>query len=235
MSLSSPLVRLWPLGLLVLTAIGVVWVFGDRLSFETLRNSHASLEAYRDEAYAATAAVFVLIYAGIVALSLPGATVVTLTGGFLFGIWPGTLFNMIGATTGATILFLAVRTGLGQGLTARIDESEGRVARIKRGLDRNQWSMLFFIRLVPIIPFFVANLLPALLNVPLRRFAVSTFLGIAPGAIVYTSVGAGLGQVLRDGGEPNLGVIFEPHILWPLIGLAGLSLIPVLLKRRVQE
>jgi uncharacterized membrane protein YdjX (TVP38/TMEM64 family) len=220
---------------LVLTAVGVFWAFGDRLSFATLRDSHAALEAYRDEAYVGTAAVFVIIYAVIVALSLPGATAATLTGGFLFGIWPGTLFNMLGATIGATLLFLAVRTGLGRALTARIDQTEGRVARIKRGLDRNQWSVLFFIRLVPVIPFFVANLLPALLNVPLRRFVVSTFLGIAPGAVVYTSVGAGLGQVLREGGEPDLGVIFEPYILWPLIGLAALSLLPVVLKRRAPE
>jgi uncharacterized membrane protein YdjX (TVP38/TMEM64 family) len=226
------LARLWPVALLVLLAALAYWAFHDRLTLDRLRESHAALEAARDEAYLVTALVFVAVYTGVVALSLPGATVTTLTGGFLFGVWPGTLFNMLGATFGATVLFLAIRFGFGRSLAARIDASEGRMARIKRGLDRNQWSMLFFIRLVPVIPFFAANLLPALLNVPLRRFVVSTFFGIAPGALVYTSVGAGLGQVLRAGGEPDLGVIFEPYILLPLLGLAVLSLLPVVLKGR---
>ncbi|WP_375174808.1 TVP38/TMEM64 family protein [Pseudooceanicola sp.] len=226
------LARLWPIALLIVLAAGAWWAFHDRLTFDTLRSSHAAMEAARDDNYLATVLAFIAIYTAVVALSLPGATVTTLTGGFLFGIWPGTLFNILGATLGATLLFLAIRYGFGRSLAVRIDASEGRVARIKQGLDRNQWSMLFFIRLVPVIPFFAANLLPGLLNVPVRRFVVSTFLGIAPGAVVYTSVGAGLGQVLREGGEPDLGVIFEPHILLPLLGLAGLSLLPVLLKGR---
>ena len=227
--------RLWPLLALGLAAVVAFWAFGDRLSFESLRESHAALEAWRDRAYPMAALVFVAAYAGIVALSLPGATVVTLTGGFLFGIWPGVVLNVTGATLGATLLFLAVRLGLGRALAARIDASEGRMARIKRGLDRNQWSMLFFIRLVPAIPFFAANLLPALLDVPLRRFAISTFFGILPGALVFTSVGAGLGRVLREGGTPDLSVIFAPHILLPLLGLAALSLLPVLLRGRAGE
>lgn len=226
------LIRLWPVILLILAAVVAFRAFGDVLSFQTLRDSHAALEARRDAAYLPTALAFVAIYAGIVTLSLPGATVATLTGGFLFGIWPGALFNVIGATSGACLLFLAVRAGLGRSLAAQVDASSGRMARVKRGLDENQWSMLFFIRLVPVIPFFAANLLPALLDVPLRRFAVSTALGILPGAVVYTSVGAGLGQVLRAGGDPDLGVIFEPYILGPILGLAALSLLPVVLKRK---
>ena len=226
--------RLWPLAAMILAGLGVFWAFGDRLGFDTLRDSHAALEGLRDRAYGLTALGFVAIYAGIVALSLPGATVATLTGGFLFGIWPGVVFNVVAASLGAILIFLAVRFGFGRSLAARVDASSGRMARIKTGLDQNQWSMLFFIRLVPVIPFFAANLLPALLNVPLHRFALSTAFGILPGALVYTSVGAGLGQVLRDGGEPDLGVIFEPHILLPLLGLAALSLVPVFVKRRAR-
>ena len=105
------------------------------------------------------------------------------------------------------------------------------VAKIKKGIDENQWSMLFFIRLVPAVPFFVANLIPAFLGVPLYRFAVSTFLGIIPGSLVYTSVGAGLGEVFARGESPNLGIIFEPHILLPILGLCALSLLPVVIKK----
>lgn len=222
----APLIGMGVAGIFIYLAVG------DRLSFETLRQGHEALSTYRDTHYALSVLAFLGVYVVIVALSLPGATVATLTGGFLFGIWPGTLLNILGATLGAVGIFLAVRLGFGRALADRLDAGAGRMARIKRGLDHNQWSMLFFIRLVPVIPFFAANLLPALLNVPLRRFAVSTFMGIAPGALVYTSVGAGLGQVLRDGGTPDLGVIFAPHILLPLLGLAALSLIPVFVRKR---
>ena len=231
----SALSRLWlPAGLAVL-ALAALWLAGDRLSFDTLQDNYTRLEALRDRSYGLTVLGFAALYAGIVGLSLPGATVMTLTGGFLFGLWPGTLINMAGATLGATLLFLAVRFGLGQALVARLDASEGRVARIKRGLDRNQWSMLFFIRFAPVIPFFAANLIPALLNVPLNRFVISTFFGILPGALIYTSVGAGLGTVLREGREPDLGVIFEPYVLLPILGLAALSLLPMLIRRRRDE
>ena len=111
-----------------------------------------------------------------------------------------------------------------------MDASDGLVHKIKSGIDSNQWSMLFLIRLVPAVPFFVANLLPAFLGVSLFRFAVSTFFGIIPGGIVYTSVGAGLGDVFERGETPDLGLIFEPHILLPILGLCSLALLPVILK-----
>ena len=128
------------------------------------------------------------------------------------------------------MIFLAARWGLGEKLAAKMESSQGAVKKIKDGIDENQWSMLFLIRLVPAVPFFVANLVPALVGVPLHRFVVSTFLGIIPGAVVYTSVGAGLGEVFARGETPNLGIIFEPHILLPILGLSALALLPVLLK-----
>jgi uncharacterized membrane protein YdjX (TVP38/TMEM64 family) len=169
-------------------------------------------------------------YVAIVAFSLPGATIATLTGGFLFGTAAGTVFNVTSATIGATLIFLAARHGFGDRLSARIETSEGVVRRIKAGIDENQWSMLFLIRLVPAVPFFVANLLPAFLSVPLHRYVVSTFFGIMPGALVYTSVGAGLGKVFAAGETPDLGIIFEPHILLPTLGLCALALLPVAMK-----
>ena len=90
--------------------------------------------------------------------------------------------------------------------------------------------MLFLIRLVPAIPFFLANLVPALVGVPLSRFVISTFLGIIPGTVVFTSVGAGLGEVFARGETPNLGIIFEPHILLPILGLCVLSALPIAIK-----
>lgn len=219
--------RAAPLFVLALGAAIGAWALGDTLSFEALRDNRETLLALRDSHYAATIAGFVALYVLIVAFSLPGATMATLTGGFLFGTWVGTAVNVSAATLGAVLIFSAVRMGFGARLAARMENSPGLVGRIKQGIDTNQWSMLFLIRLVPAVPFFVANIVPALVGVPLVRFAVSTFLGIIPAGLVYTSVGAGLGDVFAAGARPDLGVIFQPHILGPLLGLCALALLPV--------
>lgn len=221
--------RLPLLTILVVAALGAIYL-RDYLSFEALAENREALLAFRDANYVLTAGLFMLLYTVIVAFSLPGATVMTLTGGFLFATFPGALFNVTGATIGAVGIFLAARWGFGEQLGRKLEGSEGMVKRIKDGIDENQWSMLFLIRLVPAVPFFLANLIPSFLEVPLRRFVLSTFLGIIPGAVVYTSVGAGLGEVFSRGESPNLGIIFEPHILLPILGLCALALLPVLLK-----
>lgn len=220
------------LPILVIGAVALIGAFflRDVLSFETLRDNREALIAWRDANYALAVAGFVAAYVAIVAFSLPGATVATLTGGFLFGTFPGVLFNVVGATLGAVLIFLAARAGLGRRLSKGMDTSEGRLKRIKEGIQENQWSMLFLMRLLPIVPFFVANLLPALVGVGLMPFAITTLLGITPGALVFTSVGAGLGAVFAAGETPDLGIIFEPQVLLPLLGLAALSALPLLIK-----
>ncbi len=202
----------------------------DYLTFDALAENRAALLGFRDENYLLTVAAFISTYIVIVAFSLPGATIATLTGGFLFATFPGALFNVTGATIGAIAIFMAARWGFGDRLGARLEGSEGVVKKIKEGIDENQWSMLFLIRLVPAVPFFMANLVPAFLEVPLRRFAISTFLGIIPGAVVYTSVGAGLGEVFARGETPDLGIIFEPAILIPILGLCALAAMPIIIK-----
>ncbi len=223
-------VRVVPLFLLFsISAIGAV-TLGDILSFELLSSKRELLLNYRDAHYIATVFFYMTLYTGIVAFSLPGATVATLTGGFLFGIFPGVLLSVSAATMGATFIFLAARWGFGDRLAMKMDAAGGKVKAIKTGIDENQWSMLFLVRLVPLVPFFVANLVPALVNVKLWRYVISTFLGIIPGGLVYTSVGAGLGEVFAQGKTPNLRVIFEPQILLPILGLCGLAALPMLIK-----
>ncbi|MCB1411421.1 MAG: TVP38/TMEM64 family protein, partial [Rhodobacteraceae bacterium] len=173
-----PILRALPLIAIAIVAVVGAFTLRDYLSFEALRENREALIAFRDAHYWATVAGFVAVYVVIVAFSLPGATVATLTGGFLFATFPGALYNVAAATTGATLIFLAARWGLGERLAARLEQSEGAVKRIKDGIDENQWSMLFLIRLVPAVPFFLANLIPAFLEVPLRRFVISTFVGI---------------------------------------------------------
>ncbi len=220
------------LPLIAILAVAVIGAFTlrDYLSFEALAENREALIAFRDANYFLTVFAFIAAYVVIVAFSLPGATIATLTGGFLFATFPGALFNITGATIGATIIFLAARWGLGEKLAAKMDSSDGAVKKIKNAIDDNQWEALFLIRLVPAVPFFVANLVPALVGVPLFRFVVSTFLGIIPGAVVYTSVGAGLGELFARGETPNLGIIFEPHILLPILGLCALAALPIILK-----
>lgn len=224
------LMRHLPLIIILGVALLGAFTLRDYLSFDALRDNRDALIGFRDEHYLLTVLGFVFAYVVVVGFSLPGALVATLTGGFLFGTLAGSLFSVTGATLGAAIIFLAARHGLGEKLKERMDASQGSINKIKKGLDENQWSMLFFIRLVPAVPFFVANLIPAFLAVPLYRFVVSTFLGIIPGSLVYSSVGAGLGEVFARGESPNLGLIFEPHILIPILGLSALSLLPVLIK-----
>jgi len=227
---AHPFLRRLPLiAVAVAAVLGAVFL-RDYLSFEALRDNREALLAFRDANYPLTVGLFVGTYLLIVAFSLPGATIATLTGGFLFATFPGVLYNVTGATLGAIGIFLAARWGLGNMLAARMDQSGGAVSRIRAGIEENQWSMLFLIRLVPAVPFFVANLVPALVGVPLSRIAISTFLGIMPGALVYTSVGAGLGEVFARGETPNLGIIFTPQILLPILGLCLLAALPIAIK-----
>lgn len=227
--------RLVPLAVLIGAGLVLGYLYRDALSFSALAENREALIAYRDAHFVLMAVLFVLAYAGLVALSLPGALIATLTGGFLFGVFPGTLFNVAGATLGASALFLAARWGLGDWLAARMDASDGKLSRIKRQIDQSQWSMLFILRLVPVVPFFVANLLPALVGVAFSRYVISTFIGIIPGALVYTSLGAGLGSVFERGETPDVGIIFSPPILLPLLGLSALALLPVFLRTRGKD
>lgn len=224
------IMRYLPLAAVITVAAIGYATLGDYLSFQTLAENREALLAFRDDNYVLTVLAFMCVYVLIVAFSLPGATVATLTGGFLFATFPGALFNISAATLGAVGIFQAARWGLGEKLAAKMESSDGMIHKIKQGINENEWSMLFLIRLVPVVPFFVANLVPAFVGVPLWRYAVTTFLGIVPGTVVYTSVGAGLGEVFARGETPNLGIIFEPHVLFPILGLSVLAALPMVLK-----
>jgi uncharacterized membrane protein YdjX (TVP38/TMEM64 family) len=220
------------LPILIILAAAVLggFLLRDQLSFDALARHREALIAYRDAHYGLSVLGFIVIYIGIVALSLPGGTVATLTGGFLFGLFPGVVFNVIGAGTGAMLVFLAARSGFGASVSARIAAAGGVAARLQTGLRENEWSVLFLMRIVPAVPFVLANLIPAFVGTSLFRFAVSTFLGIIPGALVFTSVGSGLGEVFARGETPDLGILFTPAVLGPILGLAALAALPMVLR-----
>lgn len=215
--------------ILAVAVLGAV-LLRDRLSFAALAENRAALVAFRDAHYAQAVLVFIAAYVAIVAFSLPGATVATLAGGFLFGVFPGVAFNVIAATLGAVAIFLAARAGMGAAVAQRVQTQGGAGARLMAGLRQNEWSVLLLMRLVPAVPFFLANLIPAFTGTRLWPFAVTTFLGIIPGSLVFTSVGAGLSDVFARGKTPDLGVIFQPQVLLPLLGLAALAALPMLVR-----
>lgn len=224
--------RAVPILLIAAAALLGLFLLRDALSFETLRDNRETLIGWRERNYPLAALVYVAAYVAIVAFSLPGGSVMTLTGGFLFGLAAGAAMTVIAATIGATCIFLAARAGFGDALHARLRAAggEGALGRIERGLRDNEISYLLVMRLVPAIPFFVANLAPAFLGVSLRNFALTTFFGIIPGTMVFAWIGAGLGEVFARGETPDLSLVFEPMILGPLLALAALAGLPVLIK-----
>ena len=219
-----------PLAVIVVVALIGFFTLKDQINFETLRHNREALLAFRDSNFLSLALAFMVIYFGIVAFSLPGAAVASVTGGFLFGLWLGTAFNVLAASLGAFVIFLAARHGLGQALAARMDASEGMLKRLREGLREHEISVLLLIRLVPAVPFFVANLLPALVGVRFCVFAWTTMLGIVPGALVFTSIGVGLGEVFDRGDDPDLTLLWEPQVIGPILGLSALVALPIVIK-----
>ena len=219
--------RLWPL--LVLAA-GLALFFSLGLQRYV---TPAALADYSADLKALSALwwsplVFMLLYAVAVAFSLPGGAVMTIAGGYMFGQVLGTLAVVLAATAGATALFLIAKTALGDALRAKAGPA---VQRMEAGFRENALNYLLVLRLVPLFPFWLVNLVPAFLGVPLRTYVLGTFFGIIPGTFVFATVGAGLESVFSQGGELTLSGILTPEILTALIGLAVLALIPVLYKR----
>ncbi len=231
---SSPprrgLLRHLPLIVVALVALVGALTLGDVLSFDTLRDNRDALLAYRDQNFVSMLLAFIALYVGIVAFSLPGATVASVTGGFLFGIAVGTTANVIAAASGAMAIFLAARWGLGTTLSARMENGSTRIQRLKQALHDSEVEVLLLLRLVPAVPFFVANLLPALVGVRVVNFFWTTAVGIIPGTLVFTWIGAGLGEVFDRGESPDLSLLWEPHVVGPILGLCLLALLPIVIK-----
>ena len=214
----------------LLAAFAAAFGFGvqDYLSIDALREHRGLLNAFVAHHALAAALIFMAVYAISTALSLPGGLVLTVAGGFLFGIALGTFYVVIAATAGATAIFLIARSTLGEIFRAKAGHF---VQRMEAGFRDNALSYLLVLRLVPLFPFFVVNLVPAFLGVPLRTYVAGTFVGIIPGTLVFVLAGAGLGSVFDSGGAFTLESVLTPQILAGLVGLALLSLLPVIYKR----
>ncbi len=220
------------LSILVVLAVGLAAFFAaglhEQLSFEALRNNRELLASWVEANLLLALLAYLAGYAVVIAFSLPVGAVATISGGFFFGLWFGTAATVVGATLGATALFIAAQTVLGDRLRARVGAT---LERMDGGFRQNAFNYLLVLRLVPLFPFFLVNIAPAFANVRLSTYVGATFIGIIPGTFVYTSVGNGLGAVFDSGGEPDLGLILEPEILLPILGLSLLALVPVAYRR----
>lgn len=169
--------------------------------------------------------VFIGIYALAVALSLPVGLWLSLLGGLLFGMWLGSLLTVVSAGSGAIMLFLLAR-----GLLAPFLEQKfgSKIAKLRPGLECDGFYYLLALRLMPICPFWLVNLAPALIGMRLTPYAAATFLGMVPTSLVLNAVGSGLGATLASGASPNVGMLLRPGIILPLMALALLAILPAL-------
>ncbi|WP_417831598.1 TVP38/TMEM64 family protein [Terasakiella sp.] len=216
--------------LIIASGFMAFFVFGgaDYLSFDTLRDNRQAILDWTQEHYILAILGFILAYHIAVMFSLPGAIWLSLSGGFLFGTVEATLYIVLGATAGAIGIFLLARYALYDFFHAKVGKS---LNRMEKGFEEDALSYMLVLRLVPLFPFWLVNLVPALLGVKLRTYIIGTFFGIIPGAFVYASVGSGLGAVFDAGKTPDLSIIFSPQILTPIIGLAALAMAPVVYKK----
>lgn len=224
------LTRFLPL-LVVALALGGFFALGlDRyFSLEALRENRQALGAWVDASPPRAIAIFILAYAAAVAISVPGASILTVFGGYLFGLAIGVPAIVFAATLGAAIIFLASKSALGDVLKGRVS---GFLSQMEKGFRDNELSTMLVLRLAPVFPFWVVNIAAGLLGVSLRNFLVGTGIGIIPGSFVYASIGNAAGAAFDKGEDLSLtGILFQPSTLIPLVGLALLSLLPVVIKR----
>jgi len=225
----SILGRLVPVAVLAALAVAFFTLGLDQyVSFEALREHREFLQAFVAENALLAVLIYISIYAIAVAASVPGATVFTVSGGFLFGSVFGTVYTVIAATLGATLVFLIARSAFGDALRAK---ASGRIEKMLDGFREDAFSYLLVLRLVPLFPFFLVNVAPAFASVPIRTYMVATFLGIIPGTFVYVQVGTGLGSIFDAGETFSLANVLTPELILALVGLAVLSLVPVVYKR----
>jgi uncharacterized membrane protein YdjX (TVP38/TMEM64 family) len=212
---------------LVAAFVAVVLTFfalggGDYLTLDAVKANRNALHGFTDQHFVAALAVAFLVYAGTVALSLPGGLVLSLTMGFIFGRWVGTVLVVIAATVGATLVFLAARYLFAETARRRMGQVG---AKLSAGFTENAFNYLLFLRLVPIFPFFLVNLAPAFTNICVRTYVLATLVGILPGSFVYVNLGQTLDHI------DSLSGLVSMETVGAFVLLGALALLPVLVKR----
>lgn len=203
----------------------------DYLTFDSIKEHRELLQSHIEAHPILMPILFMILYVVVVALSLPGGAVLTLLGGFLFGL-TSTVYVVVAATVGASTIFLAARTALGDILKKKAGPF---LAKMEKGFQKNVVSYLLFLRFIPVFPFWLVNLAPAFFNVRLWTYFWTTFIGIIPGSYVYTQAGSGLGAIFDEGKPFSVDSVFNLQIKIALIALAVSSLIPVFAKPLIKK
>lgn len=217
------------------------------LTLEQIAENRDLLKSYIEQNYLFTLLAYGGVYIVVIALSLPGGAVLTLLGGFLFGWLVGGTATLIAATIGATIIFLVAKTSFGEPLAARAGPWLG---KLREGFREDALNYLLFLRLVPLFPFWLVNLAPALLGVGLGTYVLGTFVGIIPGTFAFSFAGVGLDSVIEaqqeayqqclatQGGNAgscefslDAGALVTKELLIAFAALGVVALIPVILKK----
>ena len=197
------------------------------ISWDFLNTHYAVIKTFAGDHTWLGYLVFFCSYVFAVAFSLPIASLLTLAGGAVLG-WPAVILVITAATTGAGLVFLTARNLFTDRLRQR---ASAFFTKLEKGFSENAFFYLLALRLVPAVPFWSVNIVPALTRMPFRQFIGATCLGIIPGTVVYISVGRGFDHILAASKTPDLGVLTSPEILLPLAGLGALSLLPILVRR----
>jgi len=235
-------VRKWlPLVVLVaLMALAFSQGLHKQLTLSNLIMQRQELAAFVDQNLILALAAYFLIYAAAVALSFPGASLLTVAGGFLFGWVLGGIATDFGATLGACAVFLVARSSFGEMLTERAGPF---VSRLAEGFRKDAFHYLLFLRLTPVFPFWLVNIAPAIFKMPLSTYALATFVGIVPGTFAFTFIGSGLDSVIaaQEAADPgcaaagtcqvDVSALVTPQLLAAFVALGIASLIPVVLKK----
>ena len=212
---------------LLVLFVGVVvafFAFGghEYLSLDAIKANRDRLLAFTESHYVAALAIAFLVYAGAVAFSLPGGLVLSLTMGFIFGRWVGTVLVVFAATVGATIVFLAARYIFADAARKRLGALG---EKINAGFTKNALSYLLFLRLVPLFPFFLVNLAPAFTSISVRTFVIGTLIGIIPGSFVFVNLGQTLGRI------DSLSGLLSTETIAAFVLLGALALVPVVVRK----
>jgi len=218
-----------PIGI-ILVFMGIIYLLAtlDIIDLEIIKKQHIAIKETVLKYRILSPILFILAYIFIVALSIPIGSFVTMFGGYLFSPILGTIYVVIGATIGASIIFLAARYALSSFFRKKAGSF---IEKLQKGFQKNSINYLLFLRLVPLFPFWALNISLAFLNVTLFNYMWTCLVGIIPGTFIYASAGSGLGEILAMGGKVDITTIFNWKLRLALIGIALIVLLPVIYKK----
>jgi uncharacterized membrane protein YdjX (TVP38/TMEM64 family) len=241
----SALKRWLPLGVLV-SLIVSAYAFGlhSYFTLETIVDNRAALIEFVDSHLLAALGLYALVYVVCVALSIPGAFLLTIVGGLVFGWLLITPVTVLAATTGAAIVFKIVQTSIGAALAARAGPF---MQKLSSGFQKDAFNYLLFLRLAPVFPFFAVNAVAGLSGVSLKTFATATLIGIIPGTFAFAWLGRGLDSIITTQETERAACVatkgladcplqlspsalFTPEIIIALVAFGAVALIPIALK-----